>query len=449
VSGAPDLSDLTPPDGVLVVLSTLESAGHEAWAVGGALRDRIAGTTFPHRVARSDWDVATDARPEEVISLFPRTVPLGVEHGTVGVLGDDNTVYETTTFRLDVETDGRHATVEFADNIDDDLARRDFTINAMAWRWKTGEFRDPFGGREDLDAGLLKAVGEPVERFAEDYLRVLRGLRFAGRFDLEIETETKDALVEAAAHLGTLSAERVREELVKILEDPCPSTALDLYAECGALEPWFPELSEMAGDRASWRRHLGTLDGIRPHRAPVRLGRLLVPLAEDADARASAADRLLERLKFSNADRRRVVHLVRSALPFVSPVDSSAHLRAWLSEVRGAWRDLFRLHAGAVRDAGDPRAIGALVAAWRSVHDEVLDHPPLQVGDLAISGTEVLALGVPPGPVVGLLLEELLAQVLEDPDRNDPRTLTDEARRLIDLGSLAGPRPDGGGGGGG
>ena len=433
-----DPSDLAPPAGVREVLETLETAGHEAWAVGGVLRDRIAGGSARDGT-RSDWDVATDARPEEVMALFRRTVPLGVEHGTVGILGDDNTVYETTTFRLDVETDGRHATVEFADSIDDDLARRDFTINAMAWRWKTGEFRDPLGGREDLEAGVLRAVGVPEERFAEDYLRVLRGLRFAGRYDLEIETRTKRALISATRELGTLSAERVREELMKILGDRCPSTALDLYAECGALQPWFPELADLARDLVRWRRHLATLDYIRPHRRHVRLARLLAGLDEDPEERARAADTLLERLKFSNTDRRRLVHLVRHCHPFVSPVDSSARLRTWLSEAGGAWRDVFRMHAGAARDSGDPRAAGALVASWRAVHGQALDHPPLELGDLAVDGSDILDLGLAPGPLVGLVLEELLAQVIEDPDHNERDVLLREARRLIELGGLAGP----------
>lgn len=439
MTGDPELSDLSPPEGVRAVLETLESAGYEAWAVGGALRDRIAGEVAPGLAVRRDWDVATDARPEDVMALFPRTVPLGIEHGTVGVLGADGAVYETTTFRLDVETDGRHATVEFADSVDDDLARRDFTINAMAWRWKTREFRDPFGGREDLEAGILRAVGVAEDRFAEDYLRVLRGLRFAGRFDLEIEPGTKQALIAAASELGTLSAERVREELMKVLGDARPSTALDLYTECGVLEPWFPELAAVAGDRARWRQHLGTLDFIGRHRPHVRLARLLFVVAEDSEKRATAAEALLERLRFSNADRRRVAHLVRHSFPFVSPVDSSARLRTWLSETGDAWRDLFRLHSGGVRDSGDARAAGALVASWRAVHAEVLDHPPLGIHDLAVSGSDILALGVAPGPVVGLLLEELLEQVLEDPERNDRRVLLAEAERLIDLGALAGP----------
>ncbi len=165
-----------PPDGFLAIAERLEAGGFEAWGVGGAIRDAHMG------VDRADWDIATDARPAQVRGLFPRTVPLGIEHGTVGVIAGDGTMYEVTTFRRDVETDGRHAVVEFAESIDEDLSRRDFTINAVAWRPATGELRDPFRGLADLDRGVLRAVGDPEQRFAEDYLRVLRGLRFAGRY---------------------------------------------------------------------------------------------------------------------------------------------------------------------------------------------------------------------------------------------------------------------------
>jgi tRNA nucleotidyltransferase (CCA-adding enzyme) len=439
-----DLELLTPPSGFMAVLETLESAGYEAWAVGGALRDALerASVGVPAPLdGGADWDVATDARPEQVIALFPRTIPLGVEHGTVGVLPGDGSVYETTTFRLDIETDGRHATVAFADSIDDDLSRRDFTINAMAWRPRTGEFHDPFHGAADLESGVLRAVGEPAARFAEDYLRVLRGLRFAGQFDLEIEPATRTAMVAAASQLSRLSAERVREELMKVLASRVPSTALDLYADCGALDPWFPEIGGLAQDRAGWRQHLGTVDAVSRERPLVRLARLLAPMSQDADRRAELADALLERLRFSNSDRKTVTRLVRGYLPFPSPLDSAAQLRSWLADTGDSWRDLFRLHVAGARASGDEQWKRVVAASFRSIHAEVLEHPPTRLADLEISGDDLLSLGVPSGPIIGLLLEELLEQVLEDPDRNERDTLKNEAERLIEIGALTGPRP--------
>ena len=431
-----DTTDLAPPAGFIAVVEALEDAGYEAWAVGGALRDavnrRLAGRAA---IPTPDWDVATNAHPHEVMSLFPRTVPLGIEHGTVGVVRD-GIVYETTTFRQDIETDGRHAVVRFASSIEDDLARRDFTINAMAWRPSTGEFRDPFDGHGDLVNGTLRAVGEPAERFAEDYLRVLRGLRFAGRFDLEMEDETRVALIEAATRLGGLSAERVREELMKVLGDPVPSSALDLYAEAGALQTWFPELLAPAADRSSWRAHLGSVDRVSRHRPLVRLARLCVAVHADPAERRSTVDALLGRLRFSNADRDRVGRLVERYTPFVSPLDSSAQIRSWLADVRSDWRDLFRLHIAGVRTHGDARAGRVIAAAWRAVHEQVLAGPPLELRDLAVDGSDLVRLGLDPGPIMGLMLEELLAQVLEDPERNERQVLLDEAARLIEIGAL-------------
>ena len=194
------------PKAVGWIARTLEDAGFETWAVGGAVRDALLG------VESVDWDLATRARPEQVRSLFPRTVPVGVEHGTIGVLARDGTMYDVTTFRRDVETHGRHATVEFADRLDDDLSRRDFTINSVAWHPLRDELYDPFGGVEDLERGVLRTVGSPADRLAEDYLRVLRALRFAGRFELTVDPTTWDALCAATSQLGVLSPERVRED---------------------------------------------------------------------------------------------------------------------------------------------------------------------------------------------------------------------------------------------
>ena len=166
------------PPAATWIVRTLEEAGHETWAVGGAVRDVLLGRPA------GDWDLTTHARPTDVRRIFRRTIPIGVEHGTVGVLARDGTMYEVTTFRKDVQTDGRHAVVEFASTLDEDLARRDFTINAIAWHPLREELRDPFGGAVDLGHGVLRTVGAPEERFREDYLRVLRALRFAGRFGL-------------------------------------------------------------------------------------------------------------------------------------------------------------------------------------------------------------------------------------------------------------------------
>lgn len=426
--------ELAPPEAFTEIAETLESRGFQAWAVGGAVRDALQGGS------RADWDLATDARPGDVQRVFRRTVPVGIEHGTVGVLGSDDVLYEVTTFRRDVETDGRHAVVEFSDSLEEDLARRDFTINALAWRPSTGELRDPYDGRRDLAEGRLRAVGDPATRFAEDYLRVLRGLRFAGRYRMEIEEPTRRALAAAAPRTDELSAERIREELMKVMADREPSDALRLYREFGVLEVWYPELAEAAAGDPRSELHLGAVDAIIPERPLLRVTRWLVPVAEAGEERGERSEGLLERLKFSNRARDRVVALLRHYGRLPAPTDSDAQIRTWLAEVgRERVRDLFRLHLATVRAHGAEERARMVVHLWRRVHGELLAGAPLDVTDLAVSGRDLLDLGVQEGPFVGILLDELHAQVLENPGLNDRESLVELAEELIEAGRLRGP----------
>ncbi|MGH7647256.1 MAG: CCA tRNA nucleotidyltransferase [Gemmatimonadaceae bacterium] len=200
-----DRPRLAPPATVIEIARVLTAAGYETWCVGGAVRDALLGE------AHLDWDLATAAKPAEVRRLFRRTVPVGIEFGTVGVLDPVNVMHEVTTFRRDVKTDGRHAEVEFGVSLDDDLARRDFTINAIAYDPLGTELRDPFDGRKDLEAGVVRAVGDPEARMREDRLRALRAIRFAARFGFEIEPHTWRAVVASAPFTTRLSRERVKQ----------------------------------------------------------------------------------------------------------------------------------------------------------------------------------------------------------------------------------------------
>ena len=429
-----DRLELEPPEAFLEIAETLESRGFEAWAVGGAVRDALEGS------GRSDWDMATDARPEDVQRVFRRTVPVGIEHGTVGVLGSDDVMYEVTTFRRDVETDGRHAVVEFADSLEEDLARRDFTINALAWRPSTGDLRDPYGGRSDLARGVLRAVGDPTRRFAEDHLRVLRGLRFAGRYRMEIESATRAALGEAAPRTDELSAERIREELMKVMGDRRPSEALRLYREFGILAVWYPELEREEGSDPRRELHLGAVDAIIPERPLLRVARWLVPVGEEPEERAEAGEEVMERLKFSNRARERVVALLEHYGRLPAPTDSDAQVRTWLAEVgRDRVRDLFRMQVATVRAHGADERARLVAHLWRRVHAELLASPPLDVTDLAVNGRDLLEAGVEEGPFVGILLDELHAQVLENPGLNNREDLMELAEELIEAGHLRGP----------
>jgi len=414
----------SPPPAVRWITRRLVDAGYATWAVGGAVRDALLGLPV------GDWDLTTRARPGDVRKLFRRTVPIGVEHGTIGVLADDGTLFEVTTFRRDVQTDGRHAVVAFAEEIDEDLARRDFTINAIAWHPLTEEWLDPFGGRADLEARRLCAVGEPGRRFAEDYLRVLRAIRFAGRFGLSIERHTWRALEQAVPHLSTLSAERIREELLKVLEaDRTPSVALELYARSGALTVLYPELAaERHRDARGWSGILNAVDWLPPGRPFLRLAALLRPL----DPRGIA--QVLLRLRLSKAQVDETAR--RASAPRLPPGDASAaDLRRWLSAV-GARRlsAVARLELAEARGIGDSTGAEAVVASWVAARRVLSECPPLSVSDLAVDGGDLIRMGLKPGPTFGRILEGLLSWVLEDPLRNQAPLLEERAREILGQG---------------
>src|SRR5262245_13792445 len=230
-------STLPIPSEVLKIAQKLEDAGFETWCVGGAIRDNLLG------VANHDFDLTTAAPPPEVQRIFKRTVPVGIEHGTVAVLDRANQPHEVTTFRKDIQTDGRHATVEFGVSLMDDLARRDFTINAIAYHPIRHEWRDPFHGEQDLAKKLIRSVGDPNWRFQEDYLRILRALRFSARFEFRIHAGTLEAAKANIQGLAQLSAERVRDEWFKGIESARKvSKLVALWVDTGAKRIWLPEL---------------------------------------------------------------------------------------------------------------------------------------------------------------------------------------------------------------
>ncbi|MDB4949395.1 MAG: hypothetical protein JWM27_2044 [Gemmatimonadetes bacterium] len=444
VDGGPDLG---APRDVVFIARQLEKAGFSTWAVGGAVRDALAGRT------PGDWDLTTAARPGDVRRLFRRTVPVGIEHGTVGVLGKDGRMYEVTTFRRDVETDGRHARVLFSDTVEDDLQRRDFTINAVAWHPLTHEVRDPHGGAADLAAGIVRTVGEPAERFREDRLRVLRALRFAGRFGLSVDAGTWEAARAVADELPALSAERVREELMKVFREvDRPSDSLRLYEASGALRSLYPELQACVGvpdgDAEVWTHLLRTADAAPRHRPHLRLSALLhdvgkpaVPFAAEgaeafpghAGAGAALARELMRRLRFSNAETDRAVHLVAQHSDLPSADAPAPEVRRWLRRVgpEHVW-DLLRLRIADARARGGPEEMLRKVAALRGRVRRVLSAgQALGIGDLAIGGAELRSLGLPAGPLYGEILRDLLERVTDDPSLNRADLLVEIVRGRI------------------
>ncbi len=367
------------PSEVLKIARKLEDAGFETWCVGGAIRDNLLG------VANHDFDLTTSAPPAEVQKVFTRTVPVGIEHGTVAVFDGTNQPHEVTTFRKDIHTDGRHAVVEFGVSLMDDLARRDFTINAIAYHPIRHEWRDPFQGEQDLERKLIRSVGDPNWRFQEDYLRILRALRFSARFEFRIHARTLEAAKANAQGLAQLSAERVRDEWFKGLKTAKKMSRLvTLWRDVGATRIWLPELG--AGD-------LGALDKLP--RDPVLV---TAYLAKDPAS-------LLTRLKSSNKEieRGRAIGQWRENYP---DAKDPVAIRRWLAATGEHTDDLLVLPPAPGSPL--PKAVAAIRAK----------NPPLGLKDLAVRGEDLIAAGVRPGPDVGEALARLLAEVLEDPARN-------------------------------
>ena len=367
-------TQLAIPAEVLKIAKQLEDAGFETWCVGGAIRDNLL------RLENHDFDLTTAAPPAEIQKLFKRTVPVGIEHGTVAVLDGANRPHEVTTFRKDIQTDGRHAVVEFGVSLIDDLARRDFTINAIAYHPIRHEWRDPFHGEQDLAKKLIRSVGDPNWRFQEDYLRILRALRFSARFEFRIHPRTLEAAKANAQGLAQLSAERVRDEWFKGIQTAKKlSKLVTLWREVGATRIWLPELGDASG-----------VDKLP--RDPVLVTAFI---AKDPAS-------LLIRLKSSSRDIERGRAIGRWRENYPDPRDA-ARVRKWLSETGDFADDLL---------VGAPDILKKAVAAIRA------KHPPLALKDLAVRGDDLIAAGVRPGPDVGDALARLLEEVLEDPSRN-------------------------------
>jgi tRNA nucleotidyltransferase (CCA-adding enzyme) len=416
---------LDPPGAVREIAERLEQAGYETWCVGGAVRDALLGR--PHL----DWDLATRATPDTVRALFRRTAPVGIQFGTVAVIDRRGVPHEVTTFRRDVRTDGRHAQVEFGVSLDDDLARRDFTINAIAYSPRTRTLYDPFDGQHDLARGIVRAVGDPAARMTEDRLRALRAIRFAARFDFAIEPATWDAIVASAPFLTRLSPERVRQELEKTVQQvKRPSRALAMWRRSGALRTLLPVLETQpattleAADQIALPEQTARAE-LASSRSIDRLASLFLSLEPHA-VRAALRD-----LRFANREVDWIGHLVdrwreleprmRAALLSEAPVPD-AEVRRWAARAgRTAFRSLWRVtrarwmaegQAGGVVPA-PPRVSSVYRRALRAAYRE-----PVAIDDLAIDGNDLRDLGIPPGPRVGAVLRWLLSQVLEDPSRN-------------------------------
>lgn len=395
--------------GAAALLTRLHAAGYAAYAVGGCVRDSLLGQT-PH-----DWDLCTSATPEQVLELFGEAhcIPTGLQHGTVTVKHGGE-LYEITTFRTEgAYSDGRHPDhVAFVPDVKEDLARRDFTINAMAYNAEEGLI-DPFGGQNDLAAGIVRAVGEPQRRFEEDALRILRLYRFAARFGFAIDPATGQAARALCRHLDCVSEERIAEELSRLLAAPAPGA----YLEAEVLAVIFPELD--AEELPESRRILDALEPGMEH-VPVRLAALLCPLGE-AGARAA-----LRRLKCSNALTGTVATLVREAAAGMPGAALTLTARRFLSRY-----DLATItDLTALCSARHPEQAEAFAALQQEAARLVETNACCRINQLAVNGRDLMDAGIRPGPGLRRVLDALLEQVLTGQLPNEKAALLAAAAQV-------------------
>ena len=395
-------------EGAAELLDTLHRAGYAAYVVGGCVRDSLLGLT-PH-----DWDLCTSALPQQVMELFgaEKCIPTGLQHGTVTVK-QSGALYEITTFRTEgTYTDGRHPDeVHFVPDVREDLARRDFTINAMAYNEKEG-LVDPFGGQADLQSGIVRAVGVPRQRFTEDALRILRLYRFAARFGFAIAPPTAQAAQELCAHLDCVSVERIEEELAKLLSAPAPAAYLDKKILLVIL----PELSSEALAAA---KPVVDACPAGEQALPVRLAALLLSLGEDGIRRT------LKRLRCSNALIEEAAGLVRETVPGV-PVSLNIYARRLL----GKYNLCTVQRIAALGTALQPERAADFAVLSELAEQLDADGVCCRVSQLAVNGRDLMAAGVPAGPGIRKVLEALLDGVIREEYPNERQALLAAVQQL-------------------
>ena len=395
-------------EGAAELLDTLHRAGYAAYVVGGCVRDSLLGLT-PH-----DWDLCTSALPQQGMELFgaEKCIPTGLQHGTVTVKQGGG-LYEITTFRTEgAYTDGRHPDeVHFVPDVREDLARRDFTINAMAYNEKEG-LVDPFGGQADLQSGIVRAVGVPRQRFTEDALRILRLYRFAARFGFAIDPPTAQAAQELCAHLDCVSVERIEEELAKLLSAPAPAAYLDEKI----LGVVLPELSPEALAAA---KPVVDACPAGAENLSVRLAALLLSLGEDGIRRT------LKRLRCSNALIEEAAVLVREAVPGV-PVSLNIYARRLL----GKYNLCTVQRIAALGTALQPERAADFAALSELAEQLDADGVCCRVSQLAVNGRDLMAAGVPAGPGIRKVLEALLDGVIREEYPNERQALLAAVQQL-------------------
>lgn len=421
------------PDKVKQIINCITEAGYEAYAVGGCIRDSILG-----RVP-DDWDITTSATPQQVKQLFRRTIDTGIQHGTVTVMLDREG-FEVTTYRIDGKyEDGRHPTeVTFTPNLEEDLKRRDFTINAMAYNEQTG-LVDLFGGIQDMEAGIIRCVGDARARFTEDALRIMRAIRFAAQLGYEIESETREAIGELAPNLRQISAERIQVELTKLVTSAHPETMRMVYdtGVAAIILPEFQQIMETAQDDSQHCYSVGehTLCAMQQveRKKELRLAMLFHDIGKPqflchAQASADIAKKIMRRLRYDNDTTNTVYRLVLYHDYGIGEEPTRCMVRRAMNKIgEDIFPMLFAVRRADILAQGETfreEKLGRL-AKWQELYEEILERKEcVSLKTLALTGSDLIALGMEPGKALGEMLHEMLELVLDHPEYNTREYLT-------------------------
>ena len=438
------------PDKAKRVVNTIQAAGFEAYVVGGCVRDSILGRQ------PQDWDITTSAKPEQVKALFPRTIDTGLQHGTVTVM-QDREGFEVTTYRIDGEyEDSRHPKeVVFTPNLEEDLKRRDFTINAMAYNEEKG-LVDRFGGMEDIRLGRIRCVGRAEERFGEDALRMLRAIRFSAQLGYEIDEETQQGIRRLAPTLKNISAERIQTELVKMLVSPHPDYLRTAY-DMGVTKIFFPEFDRAMETEQHHPHHMYSVGehilhslAYVPADKVLRLTMLLHDIGKPdtltideqgithfynhESLSAEMAKTILRRLKFDN-DTINMVYKLVMYHDYGNSVEPTLQIvrRAMNKIGEDAFPALFQVKYADMMAQSDYLRDEKLkrLENWRQLYAEICEKQQcVSLKSLAVTGSDLIAAGMKPGRELGDVLQKLLQLVLDDPACNTKEKLLSEAKRL-------------------
>ena len=434
------------------IVKTLSEKGFECYLVGGSVRDLLLGRPV------YDYDFATNARPELVKGLFRRVIPTGIKHGTVSVLMGGRT-YEVTTYRADGKyVDGRRPdTVTFSETLEEDVKRRDFTINGLAYDMLREELIDYIGGVEDISRKIIRTIGEPIDRFSEDGLRPYRACRFAAKLNFTIEERTLQAITETLDIARLVSSERVREELMKLLEADKPSEGLEYLRISGLMDIFLPELSRCHGVLQN-KYHLYDIyyhsvyscDAAPADRPLIRLTALLHDLGKLPTRREGAdgdytfynhevlgtrmARKIMQRLKFSNEDIAHATNLINNHMFYYMLEWTDGAVRRFMRKVGVEnLEDVFLLRRADREGNGMRGGLPAPIGQLRKRIEKIIeDENAITVRDLDINGHVIMEeFGIQPGPMIGKILNELLEMVLDEPEKNNRLLLVERAKDIF------------------